>query len=97
MIAQKTLKFSYFLSTGLVAPLGDIYDIQFMTYLYTDNDIIFNFIWGNKPSKVKRNPFIGEIQKGGIKMVEFSTMEKALKIFLENDEAIPRRWKQLLK
>ena len=44
------------------------------------NNMIFNFIWENKPPKIKKATIIGEKNKGGLKMIDFQTMETALKI-----------------
>ena len=44
------------------------------------NKITFNFIWDGKPSKIKRTTIIGEKKDGGLKMCDFSIMNKALKI-----------------
>ena len=43
-------------------------------------NMIFNFIWENKPPKIKKMTIIGEKNKGGLKMLDFPTMETALKI-----------------
>jgi len=41
----------------------------------------FNFIWQNKPAKIKKSTIIGPIEKGGLNMLSFRDMEKALKIY----------------
>ena len=43
------------------------------------NKITFNFIWDGKP-KIKRTTIIGEKKDGGLRMCDFSIMDKALKI-----------------
>ena len=43
------------------------------------NKITFNFIWDNKIAKIKRNTIIGERENGGLNMIDFSLMNKALK------------------
>ena len=48
-------------------------------YIEQINKITFNFIWDSKPAKIKRKTLIGE-KNGGLKMCDFSIMEKALKI-----------------
>jgi len=41
---------------------------------------IFDFIWENKPHKIKKkNKLIGDKNEGGLKMPEFDSMNKALK------------------
>ena len=42
--------------------------------------IIFNFIWDNKPAKIKRKTIIAEKKCGGLRMVDFEMMERSLKI-----------------
>ncbi|KAL9962045.1 hypothetical protein ACROYT_G031110 [Oculina patagonica] len=44
------------------------------------NNLIFNFIWEGKPPKIKKATIIGEKSSGGLKMIDFSIMESALKI-----------------
>ena len=44
------------------------------------NKIIFNFIWDNKPAKIKRKTIIAEKKCGGLRMVDFEMMERSLKI-----------------
>jgi len=43
------------------------------------NLILYSFLWGNKPDKVKRNTIIREIDKGGLKMIDIECMAMALK------------------
>ena len=46
----------------------------------TNSDkITFNFIWDNKIAKIKNNTIIGEREKGGLSMIDFTLMNKALK------------------
>ena len=42
--------------------------------------LIFNFIWDGKPLKIKKLTIIGEKKHGGLKMIDFSIMNKALKV-----------------
>ena len=44
------------------------------------NKIIFRFIWEDKPPKIKRKTIIAEKKRGGLKMIDFEIMERALKI-----------------
>ena len=39
---------------------------------------ILDFIWDNKPQKIKTNTLIGDRNVGGLKMSEFESMNKAL-------------------
>ena len=43
------------------------------------NKTIFDFIWDNKPHKIKNNALIGDRKEGGLKTTEFDSMNKALK------------------
>ena len=44
------------------------------------NSIIFNFIWDEKPPKIKKSTIIGERKHGGLKMTDFNILNKALKV-----------------
>ena len=44
------------------------------------NSIIFKFIWGEKPSKIKKSTIIGKRKHGGLKMTDFNILNKALKV-----------------
>ena len=44
------------------------------------NRIAFNFVWEGKPAKVKRSTIIREKKRGGLKMLDFEIMDKALKV-----------------
>ena len=44
------------------------------------NKISFNFIWEGTPAKVKRTTIIREKKCGGLKMLDFEIMDKALKV-----------------
>ena len=44
------------------------------------NNMIFNFIWQHKPPKIKKATIISEKNKGGLKVIDFQTMETVLKI-----------------
>ena len=44
------------------------------------NSIIFNFIWDEKPAKIKKLTLIGEKNQGGLRMTDFNIMNKALKV-----------------
>ena len=43
------------------------------------NKLLYNFIWQNKPEKIKREILIQDYNKGGIKMLHFSNFMMALK------------------
>ena len=40
--------------------------------------IIFDFIWDGKPAKIKKSAIIGEKKQGGLKMIDFNILNKAL-------------------
>jgi hypothetical protein len=42
-------------------------------------DIAYNFIWNNKPDKIKRQTIIADYEKGGLKMLDVSSFFKAQK------------------
>ena len=44
------------------------------------NKLTFNFIWEDKRAKIKKTTIIRERQQGGLKMIDFEIMEKALKL-----------------
>ena len=44
------------------------------------NKIIFSFIWESKTPKIKKKTIIAERKHGGLKMIDFEIMERALKI-----------------
>ena len=44
------------------------------------NSIIFDFIWDEKPPKIKKSTIIGEKKHGGLKMTDFNILNKALKV-----------------
>ena len=43
------------------------------------NESCFKFIWNFKPDKIKRNTIIGPLDKGGLNMIDFKMIDKALK------------------
>ena len=56
------------------------------------NKLTFNFIWEGKPAKIKKKTIISDIKRGGLKMLDFEIMNKALKIawikrLTEHDDA----------
>ena len=44
------------------------------------NRIAYNFIWDGKPAKVKRSTIVREKKRGGLEIVDFKIMNKALKV-----------------
>lgn len=56
------------------------------------NKLIFNFIWNDKPPKIKKATLIGEKRDGGLNAPDFVEIDKALKLtwikrFLSESEA----------
>ena len=51
-----------------------------VNYVKEINRISFEFIWEGKPPKIKRKTIIANISHGGLKMMDFELMDKALKI-----------------
>ena len=49
-------------------------------YMKEINKLTFNFIWEGKPAKIKKKTIISDIKHGGLKMLDFEIMDKALKI-----------------
>ena len=41
--------------------------------------MILDFIWDNKPHKIKTNTLIGDKNEGGLKLSEFESINKAFK------------------
>ena len=61
-------------------------------YVKEINNLTFNFIWEGKPAKIKKKTIISDIKRGGLKMLDFEIMDKALKIawikrLTDNDDA----------
>ena len=44
------------------------------------NCLFFNFLWDNKPDKIKRSIAMKKLEKGGISMIDLSTFDKSLKL-----------------
>ena len=42
--------------------------------------VVNNFAWGNKPSKVKNSSMIADYEGRGLKMINFKSMNMALKM-----------------
>ena len=49
-------------------------------YVKEINNLTFNFIWEGKPVKIKKKTIISDIKRGGLKMLDFEIMNKALQI-----------------
>ena len=49
-------------------------------YVKEINKLSFDFIWEGKPAKIKRKTIISDISQGGLRMMDFEIMNKALKI-----------------
>ncbi len=67
-------------------------------YINEINKILYNFIWPSR-DRIKRNTIIGEIEDGGLKMVDFQSQLEAIKAtwvlrILENQD---NRWSLIPK
>ena len=49
---------------------------DFIEYI---NDIAYQFLWNNKPNKVKKDTIIADYDQGGLKMLDFKSFLKAQK------------------
>ena len=49
---------------------------------------LFKFLWNNKQDKVKRTSLYQDFEKGGLRMLDIETLNKALKLAW-----IPRLWR----
>ena len=48
------------------------------TFLNATHKLLFNFLWDNKPDKIKRSSIICDYASGGMKMIDFKTALKEL-------------------
>ena len=63
------------------------------------NQILFNFVWSNKPDKIKRSVACRLVCEGGLSMVDIYTYVKALKLMWIRKILDPMqifKWKNLL-
>ena len=66
--------------------------------------LIMNFIWDDKPSKIRYDVLIQPVNKGGLGLIDLETKCKSLCLnwinrYLNNDgswQAIPNNWKRNL-
>lgn len=61
--------------------------------------ILFNFIWNNKPDKIKRSTMIAPLSEGGANMIKPELQDKALKVCWVKrlcDENNNSKWKQFI-
>ena len=60
------------------------------------NTLIFQFVWQGKTDRIKRDLFIQDYEKGGLKMVEMEMVIKACKtMWIKEylDASIEAKWK----
>ena len=50
------------------------------TFLKDIHKSIFNFLWDDKPDKIKRSCLMGDYTSGGMKMIDIYNFERALKV-----------------
>ncbi len=63
------------------------------------NSTFYNFIWNNKPDKIKRSIIISNFEEGGLKMIHIESFSKSLKMYWIQkllDDSITSEWKTLL-
>jgi hypothetical protein len=63
------------------------------------NDIMFGFLWKNKPDKIKRDIIIQELEDGGLKMVDIDSLIRAQKAkwAIKIYENIDAKWCNFVK
>ncbi len=44
------------------------------------SNMLFSFLWSGKPDKIRRTTIVGDIESGGLKMIDFESMVKSLKV-----------------
>jgi hypothetical protein len=71
------------------------------TFIEYINDLAYNFVWSNKPNKIKRLTLIAEYENGGQKMLDITSFLKAqktmwVKRILSSDNASWKAFPMLL-
>jgi hypothetical protein len=66
-------------------------------FLDNINELAYNFVWSNKPNKIKRNTLISDYVKGGLKMLDIYSFVKAQKAMWTKRLLSPEQgsWKAL--
>ena len=68
------------------------------TMLEKIDKVLFNFLWGKKPSKIKRETIIADYSLGGLRMPDIFTVHAVAKIKWVNrliSEGVKHRWSKL--
>ena len=68
------------------------------TMLEKIDKVLFNFLWGKKPSKIKRETIIADYSLGGLRMPDIFTVHAVAKIKCVNrliSEGVKHRWSKL--
>ena len=68
----KTLGLSKLIFSASVLPIPE-------NFAQEVNKLTFKFLWDAKPAKIKKSTITGLKEKGGLKMIDFEHMNKALK------------------
>ena len=68
----KTLGLSKLIFSALGLPIPE-------NVAQEENKLTFKFLWDAKPAKIKKSTITGLKEKGGLKMIDFDHMNKALK------------------
>ena len=50
------------------------------SFISESSDLLYNFIWSNKPPKIKKHTIISDIEEGGLRMPHFPTIVQTSKI-----------------
>ena len=63
------------------------------------NNIIYKFIWDNKPDKIKRSVLINDYSAGGTNLIHLESFAKSMKIFWVKkilNDTYNTEWKTLI-
>ena len=44
------------------------------------NSLLYNFLWGGKSDEIKRTEIINDYDKGGLRMIDFQSLNQSLKM-----------------
>jgi hypothetical protein len=66
---------TYLINTKVISPIIFLASSHFISEksLKLIDKLILDFVWDNKPAKIKRNTIISELENGGTKVPLFST------------------------
>lgn len=88
----KTFMISAFNQLFIMLPNPDQTIIDHM------NNIMFNFLWNNKPSRIKKSTIIKQYEEGGLKMVNLNAYIEALKAtWMKRLLTVDSQWQVFIK